>query len=124
MIMLAPALRSACQSEYRVGLKHLHQATTDMFIVFVGEYLVMLLTFCSTGRGSTYTSAGKHLAPARNVALLVRQLVAHKIVHRQLDRFLGSDAHQLRHQTTVQPQEAFVPDDLRRAQESAGRSPF
>ncbi|EDO64286.1 AGAP010689-PA, partial [Anopheles gambiae str. PEST] len=24
-------------------------ATTDMFIVFVGEYLVMLITFCSTG---------------------------------------------------------------------------
>ena len=39
---------SACHDALLVTISNEHQATVDMFIVFVGENLMILMTFCST----------------------------------------------------------------------------
>ena len=62
MIMLAPALvlnslgikrfelkHSACHDALSLSIRNEHQNTTDKFIVFGGDYHVILMTFCSTG---------------------------------------------------------------------------
>ena len=61
MIMIAPALSSVCQLKYwtrtlrstchdtfSLGIKNEHQATTDMLIVFGGDYHMILMIFFST----------------------------------------------------------------------------
>ena len=40
---------SAFHDPLSLSISNEHQATTDMYIVFVGKHPVMLMTFCSTG---------------------------------------------------------------------------
>ena len=47
-----------------------------------------------------------------DLALVGCQLVSHKIVHRQLDGLLRTDADQLRQEATVQAKDTFVSNDL------------
>ena len=60
----------------------------------------------------TYTTAGNDLSVERQVTLILHELVANEIVHRQLDSLLGRHTNELNGQSLVEAKKALVADDL------------